>query len=411
MRERLSPSHGHATLDRRSGAIECLQGSDRDEAGRRWRALEQDIDNTCLTNSWVWIDTWLKNFGDVPHHFAFGVEDGRTIGGALVTSPRYAEGWLRTPSIFLGTAGQPRGESIGIQCNRLLVSSSHLTSFASGLMRSLAASRYWRQIILERFLPAHGYALVGAAREVGIDFRTTERKSPKFDFGRLKGEQDIFSSLSLTTKHVKGLRRKLRLLDTPPGSLSIEWAESLEQATDMLQELMELHAVRMASLGQAGSFCTERLRKYHKDLLERLWLSNSIVAVRIKRWESTLSCFLALVENNRIVGFKSGTSYSPQVAHLSPGVLTHLLFMEESRKRGYAEYDFGRPFYPYKGELSNAENVVVGAHALRGIRGSVAHLNHDVLEGDRWPAVKRTGLFVRDAVRKGADRLASTSPA
>ena len=404
LRQWLFPFHGYQAVDRRSSAIECLHGDDRDEAGRRWRALERDINNTCLTSSWAWIDTWLRYFGDVPHHFAFGVEDGRTIGGALVTTPRYAEGWLRTPSVFLGTAGQPRGESIGIQANRLLVSSNHLAGFASGLMRTLAASRYWRQIILERFVPAHGYALAGAGREVGIEFRTTEATSPKFDFERLQGDQDILSSLSLKARHVKGLRRKLRLLDTPAGSLSVEWAESLKQSTDMLHELMELHTVRMASLGQCGSFSTERLRQYHRDLLERLWPSNSIVVFRVRQGESTLSCFLALVEDNRIIGFKSGTSYSTQFTNLSPGVLAHLLFMEESRKRGFAEYGFGRPHAPYKDDLSNAEDMVVGAYALRGLRGSVAQLHHDVLERDRWPVVKRTALFVRDAARKGTLR-------
>lgn len=225
-------------------------------------------------------------------------------------------------------------------------------------------------------------------------------KSPKFDFACLKG-QDVLSSLPLKARHIRQLRRKIRLLDTPSGSLVIEWAKTPEQATDILHELVELHTVRMASLGHRGSFSTERVRRYHEDLIEALWPSNSIVALRIRQCESTLSCLLALVENNRIIGFKSGTSYPPQVAHLSPGVVAHLLSMEECRQRGYAEYDFGYPCYPYKQELSNAENLVIGAYAPRGLRGSVAHLAHDVREGNKWPIVKRTAVFVRNAARQG----------
>ena len=404
MRERLSSFYEHQIADSRSAAIECLQGSDRHEAGRRWRILERDIKNTGLTNSWVWIDTWLRHFGDLPHHFAFGVENGQTIGAALVTTPRYVEGWLRTPSIFLGTNGEPRGEAIGLQSNRLLVSSNHLASFASGLMRALADSRYWSQIILRRFVPAHAYALVGAGRELGINFSTIERKSLKFDFASLKGQQDVLSSLPLKSRHIRQLRRKISLLDTPPGSLVIEWAKTPKEATDILHELVELHTVRMTSLGHRGSFSTERIRKYHEDLIEALWPYNSIVAVRIRQCERTLSCLLALVENDRIIGFKSGTSYPPQIAHLSPGVVAHLLSMEECRQRGYAEYDFGHPCHPYKQELSNAENIVIGAYALRGLRGSVAHLAHDVREGNKWPIVKRTAVFVRNAAGQGTLR-------
>lgn len=123
---------------------------------------------------------------------SLSVENGQTIGAALVTTPRYVEGWLRTPSIFLGTNGEPRGEAIGLQSNRLLVSSNHLASFASGLMRTLADSRYWSQIILRRFVPAHAYALVGAGRELSINFSTIKRKITEVRFCMPEGPRRPF---------------------------------------------------------------------------------------------------------------------------------------------------------------------------------------------------------------------------
>ena len=86
------------------------------------------------------METWLRHFGDVPHYFAFGLQDGQTIGAALITTPRYKEGGLRIPSVFLGTAGEPWQERIHMQSNRLLVSCDQLDGFTLGLMGSLARS-------------------------------------------------------------------------------------------------------------------------------------------------------------------------------------------------------------------------------------------------------------------------------
>jgi Acetyltransferase (GNAT) domain len=381
---------GHGS-GRRSAAIECVASDDRHEAARRWRGLERDVHNTAPMSSWPWVETWVRHFGDVPHYFAFGVEDGRTIGAALVTTPRYQDGRLRIPSIFLGTAGEPRHETIQVQSNRLLVSCDHLESFAQGLMGSLARARHWEQLVLQRFVPDHAHALMRGGQAFGMRFRAIERRCPAFDFRLVRGDTDVLASLSLSGRHIKGLRRKLRLLDTPPGSLTCEWADTAEQAKDILRELIELHRLRMASLGRPGAFSTSRATRYYEDLIEALWPHRFMIAFRVKRCETTLSCLLALVDGSRIIGFKSGTNFAPQIAHLSPGVVAHLLSMEESRRRGYAEYDFGDPYQPYKGELSNTQNITVRAYSLRGPR---AHALDQArrLRARSKPAVKRAAI-------------------
>jgi hypothetical protein len=380
-----------ATLRMRPVAIERLERGDRREAAERWRRLERDVRNTALTSCWPWVETWLRHFDEVPHYFAFGVQDGQTIGSALVTTPRYKEGGLRIPSVFLGTAGEPWQERIHLQANRLLVGCDHLDRFSLGLMGSLAGSSYWKQLVLQRFVPDHAQALMRAGQRFGLSFRAVERAHPAFDFRLLRGDADVLSSLSLKGRHVKGLRRKIRMLDTPPGSLTCEWAETSEQAKDILQELIEFHTARMATLGRPGAFPTRRVREYHEDLIEALWPRRSMIAVRVKRCETTLSCLLALVDGDRIVGFKSGTNYAPSTAHLSPGVVAHILSMEESRRRGYSEYDFGHTYYPWKGELSNTQRLVVRAYALRGPRARLVDLARQVRAGRspaaRWAAV------------------------
>jgi Acetyltransferase (GNAT) domain len=379
----------------RSAAIERLDRGDRHEAAQRWRGLERDVRNTAVTNSWPWVETWLRHFGDLPHYFAFGVQDGRTIGAALLTTPRYKEGGLRIPSVFLGTAGEPWHERIHLQANRLLVSCDHLDGFALGLMGGLARSGGWRQLVLQRFVPDHAQALIRAGATFGMRFRAVEHTYPAFDFRLVRSDADVLSAVSLKGRHVKELRRKIRLLDTPPGSLTCEWAETSGQARDILRELIELHTRRMASLGGPGAFSTGRIRKYHEDLIEALWPRGSLIAVRVRRCETTLTCLLALVDGDHIVGFKSGTNYAPECSHLSPGVVAHILSMEESRRRGYSEYDFGHPYYPWKRELSNKQNTTVRAYALRGPRARFVDLARQVRAGSRFPTAKRAVVRLR----------------
>jgi CelD/BcsL family acetyltransferase involved in cellulose biosynthesis len=386
--------------------IEHIPAERRADAAQRWQELEERIGDTGVTSSWRWVGTWLEYFGDVPHYFVFGVCGDHTVGAALVTTPRYRETWLPTPSVFLGTAGEHRNEAV-CQYNRMLVAREDLDGFASGLMRALAAARGWQQIVLQRFVPEQARALAGAGREAGVNLRLEERRSPAFNFEDLPADADVLSALTMKAKHIRGLRSKIRTLDDPPGSLVIEWAQTPGQAKNILRELIGLHSGRMTGLGYCGSFSTERTRRYHEHLVDALWPTGSIVAYRIRRDAQTLSCLLGLVEDGRIIGFRSGTSYSAALRSLSPGVVAHLLAMEESRNRGYIEYDFGDPYYPYKGELSNASNELVWAYAHRGLWGGAAHFERELRAGRRWPAVRWVAIrFKEKAARYRKRRIA-----
>ncbi|MFL5690532.1 MAG: hypothetical protein ACJ795_01895, partial [Ktedonobacteraceae bacterium] len=111
--------------------IELVPSSERAHAASRWQDLERRIANTGLTNSWCWIETWLKLFGNVQHIFAFGTKNTQPIGAALITKSVYIYkvGSISIPSVFLGTAGEPREERTYVEYNRLLVAPENLDAF------------------------------------------------------------------------------------------------------------------------------------------------------------------------------------------------------------------------------------------------------------------------------------------
>ena len=371
--------------------IELLPSSEQIEAASRWQDLECSIRNTGLTNSWVWIKTWLDNYNCIVQPtFAFGKQGNQPIGAALITKATYRIRGIPVPSVQLGTAGEPGKESTFVQYNRLLVAPEHLDAFAMGLIRTLQQQFRWSELRLDGFVPEHADALIRAGANAGLHFRVDLKKSPTFDFQKAadEGYQDVISALGNNTRY--NIRRSLRLFDRNFGQRSIEWAETPEQARDILRELIHLHQKRWERDGVPGAFQSDRVRRYHEDLIDALslWPQGSLIVFRVKQGEATIGCLFSFVEGGHVMSYKSGFPLFED-NRLKPGLVTHAVCMEECKRRGLLEeekyrqcgfpeeecrkrsllkYDFLAGEALYKEQLSNTESTLIWATAQRGPR-------------------------------------------
>jgi Acetyltransferase (GNAT) domain len=374
-----------------AAVIELLPFSEQFEAASKWQDLEQSMRNVGLTNSWPWIKTWLDNYGDVVRPtFVFGKQDNQPIGAALITQTMHRIGGIPLPSVYLGTAGEPQKELTHVEYNRLLVTSEHLDAFALGLLRTLQQQFRWSDLRLNGFIPKHAEALMRAGAAVAcLQFRVDERKSPAFDFQKAEDEgyQDVISALGQNTR--QNIRRSLRLFEKNFGPRCIEWAETPEQAKDILQELIPLHQKRWERVGQPGGFPTERIKRYYEALIDTvsLWPQGHLIVFRLKQGETTIGCLLHFVdEGGHVMYRKSGFPFFED-NRLKPGLITHVVCMEECKRRGLLEeekcrqrglseeecrkcrllkYDFLAGEAVYKEQLSNTESDLIWALALRG---------------------------------------------
>jgi len=376
-----------------AAVIELLPSSKQIEAASKWQNLEQSIRNTGLANSWSWIKTWLDNYDDtLQPTFAFGKQDNQPIGAALITKAPYR---IRNipipgvPAVYLGTAGEPDKETARVEYNRLLVAPENLDAFAMGLIRTLQQQFRWSALRLNGFVSEHADALIRACANAGLPFRVDERKSRVFDFQKATDEayQDVISALGKNTR--ANIRRSLRLFDSNFGQRSIEWAETPEQARDILRELIHLHQKRWKCIGEPGAFQTDRVRRHHEDLLDALslWPQGSLIVFRVKQGETTIGCLFNFVEDGRVMFYKSGLPLFED-NRLKPGLVTHALCIEECRRRGLLEeekcrqsglseeeesgkrrllkYDFLAGEGLYKEQLSNTGNVLTWATVRQG---------------------------------------------
>ncbi len=351
--------------------IELLPFSQQIEAASRWQYLERSIRNTGLTNSWLWVKTWLDHYdGLVQPVFAFGKQGNQLIGAALITKTTHRIRGIPISAVHLGTAGEPEKESTFVQYNRLLVAPDLLEAFATGLICTLRQQFHWSELRLDGFVPEHADALTRAIDNARLQFRIDKRKSPAFDFHKAaeEGFQDVISALGNNTRY--NIRRSLRLFERNFGQPRIGWAETPEQAKDNLYELIHLHQKRWKCVGEPGAFQSDRVKRYHEDLIDSLslWPQGSLIVFRIVHGETTIGCLFNFVdEGGHVMSYKSGFPLFDD-NRLKPGLVTHVVCMEECKRRGLLTYDFLTGETLYKQQLSNTEHDLTWTTARRGPR-------------------------------------------
>jgi Acetyltransferase (GNAT) domain len=368
-------------------SIRWIPSSDGPAAARLWQAIEERVGGGALACSWDWTGTWLEHYGDlVSHRFAVGDADGRPCGIALVTDGvGRARGPFQIRSIHLGTAGEPPGESVYVEYNRILIEPEHRFAFAAALLGELSRDPRWHELSLDGFAPEDVEPFLAAEPRLEVH----PQVCPTTDLRQAdSAEGDVIRTLRPSTR--KKIRRSLRGL----GDVETEWAETPEQALDILEELIALHQARWARAGRPGVFASARFAGFHRALLPRLVPKGAVVLFRVRAASGTVGCEYGFVERGRVLSYQSGLSaYADR--QIRPGFVADAFCMQACYERGLQEYDFLTGESTYKRQLTTCEREVVWATWRRPA------LRWEVL--DRLAKVKRR-------VEAGRGEAAGSSP-
>jgi CelD/BcsL family acetyltransferase involved in cellulose biosynthesis len=326
------------------------------EAASVWQRLEQRLGDPPLACSWAWTETWLDEFGPVvPHRFAVARRGSVACGVALVTYDRERHGgmWLRT--VHLGTVGEPPGESIYVQRNGLLCDPADRAAVAGALVEELRRSDGFDELRLDGFIPEHA-AVIGAgdpsARTMSLPCPTVDLRAADLRGG------NVLELLSANTRYQ--VRRSMRGY----GALRAEYAESVDDALEILDELVVLHQRRWTAAGEPGAFGSRRQLAFHRRLISRLLPAGRVVVFRVRNSQGTIGCLYSHVDEGAVVSYQIGLAPSTD-NKLKPGFVTHTLCMQACFDRGYDLYDFLSGGGAYKSELSTGVRDLVWARGLR----------------------------------------------
>ena len=340
-------------------SVRWLPSAARSEAERIWERLDESFGRQELTCCWGWTATWLEHYGDVvPHRFAVGEAAGRPCGIALVTSATARRGPFRLRSVHLGTAGEPPGESIFVEYNRIRVEPGLRSAFAASLIGDLRRDGRWHELRLDGFAPEDAEPLLDADPLLAAQ----PMESPVNELQAAgSGDAGVLGALKSRTRGK--VRRTLEAI----GDIEAEWAEDPEHARDILDELIDLHQRRWSAVGEPGAFASPRFAAFHRRLVPRLLPSRAVILFRVRARVGTVGCLYHFVDRGRVLFYQSGFA-SCDDRRLTPGFVAFASCMQACRDRGLAEYDFLVGDGRYKRDLSTTSRQLIwatGRHPAR----------------------------------------------
>jgi hypothetical protein len=338
-------------------AIRWLDASERDEAGRLWELLEQELGIDAVAASWDWTETWLRHYGDlVGHRFAVGEASGVPCAIALVTQGvGRKRGPFRVRSVHLGTAGEPPGESVFVEYNRLLSGARHRDAFATALLRDLRDDPSWHHLALDGFAQEDAAALLRAEPALSPQLEAC----PVMELEAAEREENGVLGLLRS-----GARRKVRRSLAELGEVTGEWATKSDEGIDMLDELIELHQRRWEAAGEPGAFASPRFAGFHRELVSRLLPRGAAILFRVRAADRTVGCLYHFAERGRALFYQSGLA-AYEDKRIAPGFVAFALCMQACLEHGFTEYDFLAGESRYKRDLSNSSRELVWATAVR----------------------------------------------
>ncbi len=308
-----------------------------------WEELEAELAIVPIACSYEWTRTWIENYGDlIPYNFFMARENGRVCGLCLITQG-FGQmcGPFHVKTIHFGTAGEPEIDSVCVEYNGFLVDPECRTWFIEALVASIDRHAGWEEFHIDGFEAADCTTIRNAVKVLEVE----ERPSFYFDLTKVQlPDSDIISLLGRSTRGT--LRYNLRAY----SDLKLEWAESIDQADAIFDDMARLHQARWTAAGELGAYASSRFTAFHRDLYRRLLPGDRVGLMRVTTSGDIVGCVEVLIDRNRALKYQSGTvSYA---GPLSPGMVVDYMAIQECKRRGFDAFDFGAGDLQHKRRLS-----------------------------------------------------------
>jgi CelD/BcsL family acetyltransferase involved in cellulose biosynthesis len=304
-------------------AIEHEAGCDLAALAGAWRALEASAARPSFFQSWTWLGCLAaERFPDpvlVRAHRA-----GRVLGLALFNR----EGG----TLHLGATGRAAEDSPYVEHNAPLVAADAPPGLAAAMLRAA-----WRAGGVSRLvLPGVPASLAAAAG--GLVRHGKADPAPFVDLAAIReGGGDYLATRSANARGQ--IRRSLRHFATE-GRLALGRPGSVAEAEGWLDALIALHAESWQRRGKPGAFAEPFMRRFHVALLRQGFDAGAVDLCRVVAGETVLGHLLNFRHGNLTHAYQSGFRHDEGVAQARPGLVAHVLAIEDALAQGLARYDF-----------------------------------------------------------------------
>lgn len=354
-----------------------------------WNYLETQIDVRGITCTWDWVSTWLEQYHDlVDYWFCVGMSNGSPCGITLVTKETHRPLPLPIKSFHIGTNGEPYKDQIRPIYNKILVKEDKRLAFCQSLVAYLQKNFRCEEITFDDYNSQDLLDFAEELKKNGLNVVAERNVCRYFDLRTARqGHTEILSALSHETRYT--VRRSIKAFE---NDLITEWAETPQQAKEILDELIDLYQKHWTNEGKKGMFASSRFTSFQYEIIKKLFYQGSVILFRVKSKKyGTLGCLYLFSHKGVCVGYQAGFNDFANVEfttinkkRLRTGFIVHILCMEECMKRGMDIYNFGVGEYQYKRELTNAHSEVVTLSVRKNfkplLRDTIIELYHKVDE-------------------------------
>jgi CelD/BcsL family acetyltransferase involved in cellulose biosynthesis len=334
-------------------SVEALQNIARLETA--WRELEARATHSFYL-SWLWIGTWLRYLpkGAQPHVLVARTA-GKIVGLAVICRRRtWSFGPHARARWHLNETGDTRFDRLFIEYNNILAERSFADAIIAACLEALTHRlRHSDQLVFSGIDPDLELAACRIAGRAGLVAEVKVADTARWiDFTKVRQKGGNYrATLGRNTR--QAVNRAMRLY-AERGPIELRIMETTSEALAAFDLLADFHQSRW---GGKGAFVNPSFRLLHEELIAR---GVPMGAVRISRTlagDQTIGVLYNFVHDGRVLNYQSGFLYERD-GRLKPGLVSHVLSIEDSIVRGERGYDFLAGSAGHKSHLANAEHAM-----------------------------------------------------
>jgi CelD/BcsL family acetyltransferase involved in cellulose biosynthesis len=334
-------------------SVETLQNIARLETS--WKELEARATHSFYL-SWLWIGTWLRHLPEgAQPHVLVARASSKIVGLAIICRRR---AWSFGPHAgarwLLNETGDTRFDRLCIEYNNILSERSMADAIIVACLEALTHRlRHSDQLVLSGIDPDLELAASRTAGRAGLVTEVKQADTARWiDFAKVRQQGGNYrATLGRNTR--QAVSRALRLYaERGPVELRI-----METTTEALAAFDLLEAFHQSRWGRKGSFANPGFRPFHEELIARGVPMGAVRISRTTAGDQTIGVLYNFVHDGRVLNYQSGFLYERD-RRLKPGLISHVLSIEDSIARGERGYDFLAGSAGHKSHLANAEHAM-----------------------------------------------------
>jgi CelD/BcsL family acetyltransferase involved in cellulose biosynthesis len=371
-----------------------------------WAGLVDRSPHATFFVSSDWIETWLESFGAGlnPALLVFRNHE-QIVGMCFLVRRTERKGPFTIRRVYLNTSGEDDADSPCTEFQTLLCEPGHEAGVAEALrdyLEELRVREPWDELAFTAVVDSPALA---ALAESFAPFHEIDQPRPSYyvelDAVRASGKDYLTSLASRMRTQFRHSEKRYAEL----GALTLDVAQTAEQAQLMLSELAVLHQASWEERGAPGSFASPVFFHFHRRLIDRCFDRGHIQLLMVRAGDTPIGGLYNHVYRGRVYFYQSGFNYALD-KRLSPGLVVQVLAIRHAAASGLAQYDLMAGDSDYKRKLASKHNDL---HWLVWRAPGLKMRAFDALRGTKHWVEQRPLAEVKSLMATFRSRLAARS--